>query len=182
MFHPSTERLIDYWRSKAVNAGMPARAAVNPGDFLDLLPQVFILGRDGKGRYPVRLAGGFVADLHARDLRGEDALGFWALSHRLEVKSALEVARRRGEPLVITADIRAIGAPSVGMEVLLAPMTGADGQADRFLGLYQPIAMIQRLMGRPASELGVRRIQSLGPANEEAPRLRLATLHGRRIA
>ena len=83
---------------------------------------------------------------------------------------------------MITADIRAIGAPSVGMEVLSAPMTGVDGQVDRFLGLYQPIAMIQRLMGRPASELGVRKIQSLGPANEESPRLRLATLHGRRIA
>ena len=182
MFHPSTERLIDYWRSKAVDDGVPARASVNPGEFLDLLPQVFILGRDEKGRYPVRLAGGFVTDLHARDLRGEDALGFWALSHRLEVKSALEVARRRGEPVVITADIRAIGAPSVGMEVLLAPMSGANGETDRFLGLYQPVAMIQRLMGRPASELGVRRIQTLGPANAESPRLRLATLHGRRIA
>ncbi|MGR4864154.1 PAS domain-containing protein [Caulobacter sp. LARHSG274] len=182
MFHPSTERLIDYWRNRAGDDGLPARASVNPGDFLDLLPQVFILGRDGLGRYPVRLAGGFVSDLHARDLRGEDALGLWALSHRLEVKSALEVARRRAEPLVITADIRAVGAPSVGMEVLLAPMTGADGETDRFLGLYQPIAMIQRLMGRPASALGVRRIQTLGPANEESPRLRLATLHGRRIA
>jgi hypothetical protein len=182
MFHPSTERLIDYWRGKAVDDGVPTRASVNPGDFLDLLPQVFILGRDEKGRYPVRLAGGFVTDLHARDLRGEDALGFWALSHRLEVKSALEVARRRGEPTVITADIRAVGAPSVGMEVLLAPMVGVEGRTDRFLGLYQPISMIQRLMGRPASELGVRKIQSLGPANEESPRLRLATLHGRRIA
>jgi hypothetical protein len=28
----------------------------------------------------------------------------------------------------------------------------------------------------------VRSIQSLGPANEESPRLRLATLHGRLIA
>lgn len=182
MFHPSTERLIDYWRNRAGGDAVPTRASVNPGDFLDLLSQVFILGRDGRGRYPVRLAGGFVSDLHARDLRGEDALGLWALSHRLEVKSALEVARRRAEPLVITADIRAIGAPSVGMEVLLAPMSGANGETDRFLGLYQPIAMIQRLMGRPASELGVRRIQTLGPANEESPRLRLATLHGRRIA
>lgn len=182
MFHPSTERLIDYWRGKAGGDGVPTRASVNPGDFLDLLPQVFILGRDGLGRCPVRLAGGFVTDLHARDLRGEDALGFWALSHRLEVKSALEVARRRGEPTVITADVRAVGVPSVGMEVLLAPMTGATGEVDRFLGLYQPIAMIQRLMGRPVSELGVRKIQSLGPANEESPRLRLATLHGRRIA
>jgi hypothetical protein len=182
MFHPSTERLIDYWRGKAAHDGVPARTSVSPGDFLDLLPQVFILGRDAKGRHPVRLAGGFVTDLHARDLRGEDALGFWALSQRLEVKSALEVARRRGEPMVITADIHAVGAPPVGMEVMLAPLTGVDGRTDRFLGLYQPIAMIQRLMGRPALELGVRNIQSLGPANEESPRLRLATLHGRLIA
>lgn len=182
MFHPSTERLIDYWRSKAVNAAVPSRTSVNPGDFLDLLPQIFILGRDGTGRYPVRLAGGFVNELHARDLRGDDALGFWALSHRLEVKSALEVARRRGEPMVVTADIRAVGAPSVGMEVLFAPMVGLSGEVDRFLGLYQPIATLQRLMGRPASELGVREIRSLGPSNVESPRLRLATLHGRRIA
>jgi hypothetical protein len=182
MFHPSTERLIDYWRGRSVNDAVPTRTSVNPGDFLDLLPQVFILGRDGTGRYPVRLAGGFVSDLHARDLRGEDALGFWALSHRLEVKSALEVARRRGEPMVVTADIRAVGAPSVGMEVLFAPMTGLSGDTDRFLGLYQPIGMLQRLMGRPASELGVREIRGLGPANVESPRLRLATLHGRRIA
>lgn len=182
MFHPSTERLIDYWRGKAGDARLPARASVNPGDFLELLPQVFILGRSPSGRLPVRLAGGFVTDLHARDLRGEDALNFWALSHRLEVKSALEVARRRAEPVVITADIRAHGVPSVGMEVLFAPMTGLNGETDRFLGLYQPIAMIQRLMGRPAYELGLRKVQGLGPANEESPRLKLATLDGRRIA
>lgn len=182
MFHPSTQRLIDYWRGRSVNDAAPFRASINPGDFLDLLPQVFILGREGTGRYPMRLAGGFITDLHARDLRGEDALGLWALSHRLEVKSALEVARRRAEPVVVTADIRAVGAPSVGMEVLFAPLASADGQVNRLLGLYQPIAMMQRLMGRPASELGVRAIQSLGPANEESPRLRLATLHGRRIA
>ena len=83
---------------------------------------------------------------------------------------------------MITADIRAHGVPSVGMEVLFAPMTGVGGETDRFLGLYQPIAMVQRLMGRPAYELGLRKIQGLGPANEESPRLKLATLDGRRIA
>lgn len=181
MFHPSTEQLIDYWRRQAGGDRIPARASIDPGDFLHLLPQVFILGR-AAGRYPFRLAGGFASDLHARDLRGEDSLSLWALSHRLEVKSALEVARRRAEPVVVTADIRAHGVASVGMEVLLAPLTGSGGEADRFLGLYQPIAMMQRLMGRPAYELGVRRIQALGPTNAESPRLRLASLDGRLIA
>ena len=182
MFHPSTERLIDYWRDRKGDAVAPARMDVNPGDFTDLLPQVFMVGRERAGHMPFRLAGGFVTDLHARGLRGEDMLSLWALSHRLEVKSALEIARRRGQPVVITADIRALGVPSVGMEVLFAPLRGATGETDRFIGLYQPIAMIQRLMGRPAHELGVRSIQPLGIANQEGPQLRLATLDGRRIA
>jgi hypothetical protein len=182
MFHHSTERLIDYWRARQRDEAAPSRATINPGDFLDLLPQVFILGRERAGVYPVRLAGAFVSDLHGRDLRGEDSLGFWALSRRLEVKGALETARRCAEPLVIEADIRAHGAPTVGLEVMLAPLTGADGAVDRYLGFYQPVAMMQRLMGQPAFELSVRHIHGLGPANEEAPRLRLAALDGRRIA
>jgi len=181
MFHPSTERLIDYWRTRRGEAALPRRADINPSDFLELLPQVFVLGREG-GRLPFRLAGGFVSDLHARDLRGHDALSLWALAHRLELKSALDVARRRRTPMVVLADIRAHGAPSVAMEVLFAPLQGASGETDRFLGLYQPIAMTARLMGRPAYELGLREIKPLGEANQDVPRLRLATLDGRRIA
>lgn len=182
MFHPSTQRLIDYWRDRKGDALAPARADINPGDFADLLPQVFIVGREHLGRMPFRLTGGFLTDLHARDLRGEDLLSLWALSHRLELKSSLEIARRRRQPVVATADIRAHGVPSVGMEVLFAPLRGASGETDRFLGIYQPVAMMQRLEGRPAYELGVRQIQSLGIDNQEGAQLRLATLDGRRIA
>jgi hypothetical protein len=182
MFHPSTQRLIDYWRDRKGDAPAPSRADINPGDFTDLLPQVFIAGRETLGHVPFRLTGGFVTDLHARDLRSADLLSLWALSHRLELKSSLEIARRRGQPVVVTADIRAKGVASVGMEVLFAPLRGATGETDRFLGLYQPIAMIQRLEGRPAYELGVRQIQPLGIDNQEAAQLRLATLDGRRIA
>jgi len=37
-------------------------------------------------------------------------------------------------------------------------------------------------MGRPAYELGLREVRPLGEANRDMPRLRLATLDGRRIA
>ncbi|MEW6392129.1 MAG: PAS domain-containing protein [Pseudomonadota bacterium] len=181
MFHPSTERLIDYWRDRRGDAALPRRTDINPGEFLELLPQVFVLGRDG-GRLPFRLAGGFVSELHARDLRGQDALSLWALAHRLELKSALDVARKRRTPVVAVADIRAHGVPSVGMEVLFAPLRGASGETDRFLGLYQPIGATARLMGRPAYELGLREVRPLGEDNRDMPRLRLATLDGRRIA
>ena len=72
MFHPSTERLINYWSARKTGGAIPSRASINPGEFFELTPQVFILGRDGPGSYPFRLVGGFVAELHRRDLRGED--------------------------------------------------------------------------------------------------------------
>jgi hypothetical protein len=43
-------------------------------------------------------------------------------------------------------------------------------------------AMMARLMGRPAYELGIREIKPLGEGNADMPRLRLATLDGRAIA
>jgi hypothetical protein len=78
----------------------------------------------------------------------------------------------------LTADINAVGA-TVGMEVVFLPLTTSDGEVCRFLGLYQPIAMVQRLQGRPAQSLSIRRD---GIAAEPArPALRLVALEGRRL-
>ena len=49
MFHSTTERLIDYWRSRSPDGGLPPRVAIDPGDFAELLPQIFILGRTFTG-------------------------------------------------------------------------------------------------------------------------------------
>lgn len=181
MFHSNTERLIDYWRRLDGQGRLPARAAVDPAAFADLAPQAFMLGRVGSGIYPVRLTGGFVDALHQRDLRRQNALSLFAQRDRMTLQTALESARRRPEPLVATVDVASEGA-SIGMEILFAPLAGADGGPDRFLGLYQPLAMVARLDGRPAGLFGVRSLRGTGPANEEAPRLRLAALDGRRIA
>jgi hypothetical protein len=181
MFHSTTERLIDYWRSRGRDGRVPTRASIDPADFSELAPQVFILGRAHAGVYPVRLAGGFVAELHKRDLRRQNGLSLWAQKDRSRLQTALEEARRRPQPLVASAEVITEGA-SMGMEVMFAPLSGLDGDVDRFLGFYQPLAFTARLKGRPAIELVVRSLHRAGPANEEAPRIRLATLDGRRIA
>jgi hypothetical protein len=180
MFHPSTERLINYWTARKAGGASPARASINPGEFFDLTPQVFILGRDGPGSYPFRLVGGFVTELHRRDLRGDNVLDLWGKDSRAELQRLLETARAEARPVVVTADIHATGVATVGMEVLFMPLTTADGEVNRYLGLYQPIAMIQRLMGRTADQLSIRREgEAFG---EGRPALRLVALEGRRIA
>lgn len=180
MFHANTHLLIDYWTARAQFGRAPSRAAVDPTDFRQLMPQTFMVGRKARGAYSLRLAGGFVADLHGRDLREADALSLWSEHDRLRLQGALEDIRRHPEPLVVMAEGLTDG-PSLTMEVLLAPLAAHDGGPDRYLGLYQPLAMVSRLQGRNVRELSIRALRRPA-ANEDSGSVRLATLYGRRIA
>ncbi len=182
MVHPNTERLTEYWRGRRGGAAMPRRADIDPMAFHDLLPQTFIIGRNAQGQFPFRLIGGLIADLHHTDLRGRCLLELWRPSDRWQLKSALEFARRRPEPVIVNADILVgAGAPSLGVEILFAPLSGPNGEADRFIGLYQPAGPIASLLGRPAQALAIAAI-ARPEDGEMAPSLRLAAYNGRRIA
>ena len=180
MFHSNIELLIDYWRARRGDAALPARNDIDPADFAPLLPQVFMAGRRGSGVYPLRLVGEFVIDLHGRGLRGEDAARLWSPGHRLELQLALEKGVRLPEPVVISAEGATDEGAELRLEVLFAPLAGPDGEADRFLGLYQPTSALAALRDRPIRELMIRAVG--GTDATPAPRLRLAALHGRRIA
>lgn len=181
MFHASTERMIDYWMSRAAPGRAPLRAAIQPADFRQLMPQVFILGREGRGDYPVRLAGGFVADLHGRDLRAVNMLTLWAEGDRILLQTALEELRSSPEPLVARAEA-ITERETLPLEVLFAPLVGPEGVINRYIGLYQPLSMVARLMGRTADRLSLQTLRRPGAANEEAPRLKLAAIGGREVA
>jgi hypothetical protein len=181
MFHASTERMIDYWTSRAQPGEAPSRAAIQPADFRQLMPQTFILGREIKGYYPFRLAGGLVSDLHRRDLRGVNALHLWGEHDRLRLQTALEELHTRPEPLVAVAEaLTDVG--TLPIEILFAPLTSHDGAPDRYLGLYQPLSLVARVQGRPITQLSLRSLRRPGAANEEGPCLRLAAIDGRLVA
>jgi hypothetical protein len=178
MFHSNTELLIDYWRAKRGDDVLPARTDIDPADFAHLLPQTFIVGRLGPGVYPVRLAGEFIIDLHGRGIRGDNILNLWSRLHRVELQSALEGVRRQPTPLVISADTRTDEGLGPRFEVLFAPLSGATGAVDRFIGLYQPTSAVHVLRGRAVRELLIRAVG--GVDLRATPRLRLAALDGRR--
>ncbi|CAN5233085.1 PAS domain-containing protein [soil metagenome] len=180
MSHSSTERLIDYWRSRKGEALAPARADIDPTDFPTLLPQVFILGRVGPGDYVFRLAGGLLGELHGRDLRNVGFSSLWVHSDRIGVQTTLENARYTGEPAVLTVMAKA-GPQAVTLEVLLAPLTNPKGEVDRFLGLYQPVTPLSHLRELPIDWLTLASLDKSSPANEDGPRLRLASVSGQLI-
>jgi hypothetical protein len=181
MFHANTQRMIDHWRDLKGDAAAPARTAIDPGAFAHLLPQVVILGRPAAGRYVVRLAGGLVDEVHGGGLVGGDPIALWAEPYRASLELALEAIRRRPEPLVITAEGQTASGQALSLEIMLAPLTGASGEIDRLLGLYQPTSPVAALTGRPIGALVMRSIATARP-DGVLPRLRLAAVDGRQIA
>jgi len=180
MFHPNTQRLIDTWRSRQENGALPARAALSPIDLGSLLPQIFMLGREGDEEV-FRLSGGLIADLYGRDLRGSVLGSLWAKQERPHIAEALARARRGVAPVVLTADAEAPNGESIGVELCLAPLTGPDGAPDRTLGLFQPISMVGRLMGQRIRILSLRGAV-VAVEIKATPKLKLIALNGLRVA
>ncbi|HEY1751580.1 MAG TPA: PAS domain-containing protein [Caulobacteraceae bacterium] len=173
MFHSSTELLIDYWRRRCGGRPMPARADIDPSGFAHLAAQAFIAVREDGGDVRLRLAGEAVGELHGRRVAGESLLRLWRAGDRGRLARLLAAALANGDPLVALAD-----GGCAELEILFAPLTGAGGAADRFLGLYQPTRSGE--LGQ-LGELAILGIN--GAAGSERPaHLRLAALDGRRIA
>lgn len=179
MLHSNTEQLIDYWRERKREGLSPLRSSIEPGEMSGVLPQVFILGRTGPGRYVFRLAGGLVADLHGRDLRQINVLALWAEADRPRLAAALEACRRASEPFVTVADARSARGMAP-VEMTFAPLVAETAPYDRIIGLYQPLESLEALHGHPA-ELRLRHIATAAE-RVSTPRLRLAAVDGRLIA
>ena len=182
MFHSNTEQLIDYWRGVKGVAPVAMRSSINPTEFAHLLPQVFMLGRRGAGQYHFRLAGGFITDLHGRDLRDEELLRLWSPEDRMQLQLALELARRKPDPLVVYAEAHTEMGAVLSLEIMMTPLAGPGGEVDRIMGFYQPTSPVATLMGQPVKALSLVSIRTVGAEGVGLPHLRLATVDGRRVA
>ena len=139
-----------------------------------------MLGRQGPGQYRVRLAGGFIADLHGRELRNAEFLRLWDTAAQTPLQLALEAVRRHPEPIVVEAEASS-GLGAMRLEVLIAPLLGPSGQIDRLIGLYQPTSPVAALGGATVRRLTIRGVTTTA-LPEQFPRLRLAAVDGRQLA
>ena len=173
MFHPGTQTLIDHWAALPDAGRIPARAALAPLRLGRLVPQLFSADRADDGT-PFRLAGGWIETLHDRPLRGIDWLALWAPQSRPLVEAAVAQAFREAKPVVMVAE--AAGLRGI-LEIVVAPLRGPDGAADRLVGLYQPTVDQGRRRGA-VGPLTARLSIAVGGR----PPLTLAAVDGRRIA
>jgi hypothetical protein len=157
----STVTFLSYWRGLQHDPQKaPARASFDPGRLKPLIPQMIMLSATEDG-YPFRLSGGFLNILHARDLKERAFIAYFRTQFQRPVRAALRMAQQKQQPLVLTiatpwcakitadADDTTVSYAvshneTLYIEICLCPLTGPDGQLDRFVGIYQTY-------GRPPS-------------------------------
>ena len=182
MSHSNTARMIGYWDERRGDAAAPQRAAIDPADFSDLVTQAFLIGREGPGAYPFRLAGALLDDLHRGPLLGLDFVQLWTATDRPRLQTAIETALSRRQMLVATAHGRSLSGAEAKLEILLAPLADNRGAVERLLGLYQPVSPLFRLDDQPIERLFLLDMAFAGGGDPLAAPLRLASLDGRLIA
>jgi hypothetical protein len=175
MFHSGTQTLIDHWTALPQAARIPARSAFDPMRLAALTPQLFSADRTPHGAR-VRLAGGWIERTHAQPLGGVDWLSLWRETARPMVAAAITQTVREARPVVLIAEAEGLQGP---LEIVIAPLRSASGQADRLLGLYQPTHPGDR---NPDGIGALSARLSLGVGPTARPPLALAAVDGRRIA
>ena len=179
MFHPDTQFLIDHWAGLARRAdargGLPDRSSLEPEALGARLSRAFVAQLRGEDAL-FRLAGEWIEGFHGESLTGRSLLALWRTASRPLMASSLAQSVREGRPVVVAASA---GSAATSIEVVLLPLRGPAGRADRLLGLYAPAATLSL----PVNEtrlLTARAAIGVGEA-ARAP-LSLAAVHGRRIA
>lgn len=173
MFHSGTQTLIDHWTALPQAERIPARATFDPMALGALAPQLFSADRNGAR---LRLAGGWIERAHGQALGGVDWLTVWREDARPMVTNAIVQSFREARPVVLIAEAAGLHGP---LEIVVAPLRSASGEADRLLGLYQPTHIGDRNPDRVGALMA--RVSIGVGAIARAP-LTLAAIDGRRIA
>jgi hypothetical protein len=175
MFHPGTQTLIDHWATLPDTGRIPARTHLEPMRLGRLVPQLFTADRAVEGA-TFRLAGEWIETLHGRTMQGVRWLDLWATESLPLVASAVVQTFREARPVVIVAEATRLRG---GLEIVIAPMRGGNGEADRLIGLYQPV-LAQERRREAVGPLTARLSVGVGVPGRSP--LTLAAVDGRRIA
>lgn len=145
MRHRNTELLLGYWMKLRGTRSVPARAEIDPRAIKRLLPDLFIIDRVQRNRFPFALAGTRLCWLYGRELREHNFLALWTGASERQVRDALDGALRGAAPAVIYAIAETADHRTLRVEILALPIADSRGNVTRLLCAMTPLDPIMSL-------------------------------------
>ncbi|MFT3811504.1 MAG: PAS domain-containing protein [Micropepsaceae bacterium] len=138
MRQAAATKILAYWDSLSSEAAVPAAASVDPRALKAHLPDLFMLERLDRAVFAFRLAGTRMCQRFGRELRDHDFVRLFPAQQHGDVLAQLNRALQTGESVVIRAGAVMLDNTTVGAEIVLMPLTDAEGRVVRLLGALLP--------------------------------------------
>lgn len=138
MRQAAATNILHYWESLTGESAVPAAAAIDPRALKSHLPDLFMLERLDRAVFAFRLAGTRMCQRFGRELRDHDFVRLFPAGQQGEVLAQLGRALQGGESLVLKAGAVTLDGKTTGTEIVLMPLTDAEGRVVRLLGALLP--------------------------------------------
>ena len=136
----TSQQLFAYWNELRGGRLAPRRFEIEPSAIAAILPDTFILEREGRHDYMFRLAGTRICDYFGKEFRGRNLLDLWTPEDREVVIRVLESVTRDGGVGVIGFMANSTGGSAAGYEMLLLPLVHTGQTISRVLGSIAPLS------------------------------------------
>ncbi|MFQ6552225.1 PAS domain-containing protein [Aestuariibius insulae] len=136
---PVLNQIEEYWSSLRTGSHLPQRSDIDPRELGGALESSFILERIAPGVGRFRVAGQKVWSIIGMEVRGMPLTSLFDTSSRSPISAYFEDVLRGPSKAVLP--IKAVPlrrGRSVSMKMLLLPLQGENGTADRILGGLEP--------------------------------------------
>jgi len=138
MRQAAATKILAYWDSLTSQSAVPAASAIDPRALKAHLPDLFMLERLDRAVFAFRLAGTRMCQRFGRELRDHDFVRLFPPKQQGDVLAQLTRALQTGESVVIQAGAILLDNTTVGAEIVLMPLTDAEGRVVRLLGALLP--------------------------------------------
>jgi hypothetical protein len=170
--HPESRALLNSW--EALN-GFKAETEAAPAPQTDatcMVERLFLAQRLGEGVFSFKTVGQALKSWTGRDLRDHDVSTLVQGPDRAMLRALLDAAVAAPGPAIARLAAFGVGpGQRQDVELVVLPLV-ERGQADRILGLFQPLSPRIRI-AQPALRLAITAILPPAPTAPERPGLRL---------
>jgi len=157
-----TRALFEYWDALRGSRAAPSRSEVDPGAIPSCLPHTFVLTFSPTLGHPFRIAGTAICTMFGSELACTPFQRLWTSEQRSAICGLVDALAQSLEGAAGGVTGRNAETETVELDMILLPLTDANGGAVQVLGALSAAAAPYWLDTRPLQTLSLRTIRAAG--------------------